>query len=169
MLCGQRDGCRCNEESHVELRQQLEDTKRELQRLKSREEKPVSPSDAETLGREKTLGPLTSTDGLEMFKVGPQTDASCGGSNQRCDSKMLSFIEQANTLQRELDILLKERRIIEPSGGAANPIPKQRGRCCRQSREAEDGDTLQGDIQPEVPHAGAPKRSSSSAARRSSG
>lgn len=86
-----------------------------MQRLKSRKEKPVSPSDAETLGTEKTLGPLTSTDGLEMFKVGPQTvllHASRGGGNQRCDSKIQSFIEQAVTLQRELDLLLKERRII---------------------------------------------------------
>lgn len=59
MLCEEQDGCRCSEESHVELRRELKETKRELQRLKSRKEKPVSPSDTETLGTKKMVGPLT--------------------------------------------------------------------------------------------------------------
>lgn len=115
MLHERRDGCRCSEETHVKLRREPEETKRELRSPKSRKEKPLSPSDEETLGAEKTVGPLTSTDAPEMFKVGPQTEllhASHGGVYRWCDAKILSFIEQAVTLRPELDVLLKERRII---------------------------------------------------------
>lgn len=106
MLHGQRDGRRRTEQTHVELRR-LEETKREMRRLKSRKEKPLCPSDAETLGTEKTE--------TEMFKAGPQTEllhASHGGGNQRSDAEIQHIIEQAVTFQRELDILLKERCII---------------------------------------------------------
>lgn len=107
MLREQRDGHRCSEETNVELRRELEETKRELQRLKRLKEKPLSPSDAETLGTGKTEE--------EMFKVGPQTEllhASHSGGNQQYDAKILSFIERVATLERELDMLLKEQCII---------------------------------------------------------
>lgn len=106
-LPDRRDVCRCNEMPFVELCRELEETKRELQSLKSQK---VSQSGAETLSKESN--PNTQ----EKVKAGLRPEelhGSHGEGSRSCDMEVLSLREEAFSLQREPDAHLRHRDVLQ--------------------------------------------------------
>lgn len=106
-LPDRRDVCRCNETPFVELCRELEETKRELQSLKSQK---VSQSGAESLSKQR------NSNTQERVKAGLRPEelhGSHGEGSRSCDTAVLSLREEAFSLQREPDAHLSHRDVLQ--------------------------------------------------------